>query len=305
MPRVSVIIPCFNYGAYIDEAVDSVLSQTYRDFEIIIVDDGSDDGETRPKLERYRKPATQVFFTSNMGVSMARNNAIAHASGEFILPLDADDRIHHAYLEKAVSAMDADRGLGIVYCKAAFFGERTDEWNLPEYSLERILLENMIFCSAMFRREDSERVGGYNASMKAGYEDWDFWLSLVGLGRKVYRIPEILFFYRQKQGSRGHKMTEEDRLAMHLQTINNHKELYSQNMLLWAKPLLERPSRNEYLEMRKAYLDTKEACLATKNAYIEMTNSMSWRLTQPLRSAAALIGAWGQALRRRFPRSSG
>ncbi len=291
MPRVSVIIPCFNGGAFIDEAVESVLRQTYRDREVIIVDDGSTDGETRDKLGSWERAGLQVVHTPNRGSAAARNTAIAHASGEFILPLDSDDRIHETYVEKAISATDADKDLGIVYCKAAFFGERTDEWNLPEYSFERILLENMIFCSAMFRRADAQHAGGYNVNMKIGYEDWDFWLSLIRLGRKVYRIPEILFFYRQRQGSRDHRMTEEDKLAMHLQTIDNHKELYSEHMSLWVKPLLETwLSKNDHLQMEKAYLDTKKAYLDTKKAYLDTISSKSWLITGPLRAAARLIG---------------
>ncbi len=201
MPRVSVIIPCFNDGVFIDEAVDSVLRQTYRDIEIVIVDDGSDDGETRERLQRYERPSVRVIFTSNKGLSTARNTAIAHANGEYVLPLDADDRIHETYVEKAVRVMDGDSALGIVYCEAELFGEQTGVWDLPEYSFERILLQNMIFCSALMRKKDIEQVGGYNVNMTSGHEDWDLSLSLIGLGRKVYKIPESLFFYRIKQGS--------------------------------------------------------------------------------------------------------
>jgi len=178
MPRVSVIIPCFNDGAFIDEAVNSVLRQTYRDVEIIIVDDGSD-GETRERLQTYKQPSIRVIFKSHEGVAAARNTAIAHANGEYILPLDADDLIHETYIEKAVCVMDGESDLGIVYCGAELFGEQTGLWDLPEYSFERILLQNMIFCSALMRKADLEKVGGYNTNMTRGYEDWDLSLSLI------------------------------------------------------------------------------------------------------------------------------
>ncbi|MGA2122746.1 MAG: glycosyltransferase family A protein [Methanoregula sp.] len=305
MPRVSVIIPCFNDGAFIDEAVNSVLRQTYRDVEIIIVDDGSD-GETRERLQTYKQPSIRVIFKSHEGVATARNLAVGQASGEFILPLDADDRIHETYIEKAIRVMESDDDIGIVYCRAVLFGEQTGMWDLPEYSFERILLQNMIFCSALMRKADLEKVGGYNTNMTSGYEDWDLSLSLIDLGREVYMIPEVLFFYRVKDRSRTSRMTNEDKATMHLKMMGNHKDLYSQNMLLWAKPLLETwLARDEYLEMKNAYLEMKNAYLATKNAYTETTNSMSWRVTQPLRTAAALIGAWGRVLRRRPPRSTG
>jgi glycosyltransferase involved in cell wall biosynthesis len=178
MPRVSVIIPCFNDGAFIDEAVNSVLRQTYRDVEIIIVDDGSD-GETRERLQTYKQPSIRVIFKSHEGVATARNLAVGQASGEFILPLDADDRIHETYIEKAIRVMESDDDIGIVYCRAVLFGEQTGMWDLPEYSFERILLQNMIFCSALMRKADLEKVGGYNTNMTSGYEDWDLSLSLI------------------------------------------------------------------------------------------------------------------------------
>jgi glycosyltransferase involved in cell wall biosynthesis len=302
MPRVSVIIPCFNHGAFIDEAVDSVLRQTYRDVEIIIVDDGSDDGKTREKLQAYERPSVRVIFTSNEGASAARNTAIAHANGEYILPLDADDRIHETYIEKAVCVMDGESDLGIVYCGAELFGEQTGLWDLPEYSFERILLQNMIFCSALMRKNDIEQVGGYNVNTTRG-EDWDLSLSLIGLGRKVCKIPESLFFYRIKLGSRTYKMTNEDRVTMHLKMMENHKELYSQNLPLWAKPVLEAwlsidETKQAYLETKQAYLETKQAYLETKQAYLETINSASWRLTEPLRRGLEFFGQCSRALRR-------
>ena len=117
MPKVSIIIPCYNYGQYIDEAVDSVLAQTFQDFEIIIVNDGSTDEFTNKKLENYNKPKTTVYFTKNQGVSAARNYAIEKSSGEYILPLDADDKIHSDYIKEAVDVLEANNEIGIVYCE--------------------------------------------------------------------------------------------------------------------------------------------------------------------------------------------
>ena len=106
MPKVSVIIPCYNHGEYLDEAVESVLTQTYQNFEIIIVDDGSTDQSTIDLLKVYRKPKTRVIRTDNQGLASARNNGIKEAKGEYILPLDADDKIGKEYLKKAVKILD-------------------------------------------------------------------------------------------------------------------------------------------------------------------------------------------------------
>ena len=150
MPTVSVIIPCYNQGQFLDEAVDSVLVQSFADFEIIIVNDGSTDDLTNRLLKTYAKEKTRVIATANMGLAAARNNGIAVACGKYILPLDADDRIGTSYLEKAVAILDADSEVGIVYSKARLFGAVETDWLLPDYSLERMLVDNLIFCSAFF-----------------------------------------------------------------------------------------------------------------------------------------------------------
>lgn len=232
--RVSVVIPCFNQGMFVDEAVDSVLGQTFQDFEIIIVNDGSTDKETNLLLANYQRPKTRVVHTSNRGVASARNCGIAESEGEYILPLDADDRIGPCYLERAVKILDEDQRIGIVYCHAEFFGDRHGRWFLPDYSLKEMLLYNVIFCSAVFRKSDWEKVGGYKFNMDIGLEDWDFWLSLIEAGAKVYKIPEVLFYYRIKNVSRTKSIDFDKQVDMHMQIVMNHKDLYAQNI----RPLL-------------------------------------------------------------------
>ena len=226
MPKVSVIIPCFNQGLYLDEAVDSVLAQTFQDFEILVVDDGSTDGETVKILQDYARPKTRVIHTDNQGLSAARNNGIHEAQGAYILPLDADDKIGDGYLEDAVRILDRYPDIGIVYCEASYFGVKGGRWDLPEYSLDKILNHNVIFCTALFRRADWGAVGGYNVNMVYGWEDWDFWLSLIQRGRKVYRIPKIHFYYRLREASMVHTMDEERQFFMRLHACLNHRGLY-------------------------------------------------------------------------------
>jgi glycosyltransferase involved in cell wall biosynthesis len=230
MPKVSVIIPCYNLGKYIEEAVDSVLNQTYKDFEIIIVNDGSTEKETVDLLNSLNKPKTKVLHTNNQGLAEARNNGIKLAVGEYILPLDADDRIAPTYLEKAVLILDENKNVGIVYSLAEFFDEENSAWDLPEYSLPRMLLTNLIFCSAFFRKTDWDQVGGYKASMKYGWEDYEFWLSLIELKREVYRIPEHLFFYRSRHNSMANAMSREHLLYSHKEIVRNHSDLFIKNI---------------------------------------------------------------------------
>ena len=126
MPKVSVVIPCYNQGHFILEAIDSVLTQTYEDYEIIVVNDGSTDSNTIRILNAINNPKILVIHTKNEGLSSARNTGIKNSVGEYILPLDADDKIGDNYLEKAINIFNTVDNLKIVYCYASFFGVSND-----------------------------------------------------------------------------------------------------------------------------------------------------------------------------------
>lgn len=236
MPKVSVIIPCYNHGQYLNEAVESVLNQTWQNFEIIIVDDGSDDEKTRLILADYNKPKTRIIHTDNQGLASARNNGIKEAKGEYVLPLDADDKIGSEYTEIAVKILDENPDIGIVYCQASYFGDKDGLIDLPEFSLEGILKKNIIFCSGFFRKRDWERVKGYNTNMVYGLEDWDFWLSLLELNLKPYRIPKTLFYYRIKKTSMLNTMSEEAPFFMIKNVIFNHRQLFKDCAEIYIVP---------------------------------------------------------------------
>lgn len=237
MPNISVVIPCYNQGVFLTEAVQSVLDQTYSDFEIVVVDDGSTDFETLSILDRIDHPLIKVLKTANGGLATARNRGIAASTGAIILPLDADDLIAPTYLEKGVKVFDGDSGAGVVYSMADKFGAVNGLWHLPEYSPRLIVKENMVFCSAMFHRKLWERVGGYNINMKHGWEDWDFWLSFCELGIRFVRIPEVLFHYRIRENSMTGSMVYGQKFRMMSQLFLNHPRLYMRQALAM---LLER-----------------------------------------------------------------
>jgi len=272
MPQISIIIPCYNQGRYVDEAVNSVLAQTYQDFEIIIVNDGSTDEETNSLLQSYEQPKTRVLTTTNQGLAAARNNGIKEAVGEYILPLDADDCIRATYLEQAVQLLETKEELGIVYCRAELFGAVETEWMLSPYSLKEMLLDNVIFCTALFRRCDWVTVGGYDPGMIYGWEDYDFWLSLIELGRKVYQIPEILFSYRVASDSMVRSKERWQKIEMFKRIFKRHEKLFADNIDVWIDTLLE--VREPYYTS-KLYVDcgngiSDEECISRK---VESTTS--------------------------------
>lgn len=239
MELVSIIMPCYNDGKYMEEAVASVKAQTYPQWELIIVDDGSDDEETVQIIKRMEAKQIKVLHTDHVKPAGARNYGIRHADGTYILPLDADDRIDKTYIEKAVKIIESDSKIGVVYCESDMFGERTGKWNLPEYSFQSMLLDNIVFVTALFYREDWEKIGGFNRNMAAGMEDYDFWLGILELGKEIYQIPEILFHYRIKPASRTTDFQADyiQMQAVYRQIYDNHKAFYEKHQEEYAKTL--------------------------------------------------------------------
>ncbi|WP_367757379.1 glycosyltransferase family 2 protein [Flavobacterium sp. WC2430] len=204
---VSIIVPCYNQVQYLDEALQSVFDQTYQNWECIIVNDGSPDNtEEIAKNWVLKDSRFHYFFKENGGVGSARNLGITHAVGEFVLPLDADDKIGSNYINFAIKAFEKDSTLKLVYCKAEYFGEKSGPWNLPPFSIQDLARLNMIFCSALFRKKDWELVGGYDINMIHGIEDWEFWISILKDGGTVFCLDTVQFYYRIKQVSRQRQL---------------------------------------------------------------------------------------------------
>jgi len=237
MALVSIIVPCYNQGKYLSEALDSVLAQDYKNWECFIVNDGSiDNTQEIASIYCDKDSRFQYIFKENAGLSAARNTGINASKGKYILPLDADDKIGNKYCSMAVAKLEANDQIKIVYCRCQYFGLRKGEYQLPEYSIEGILGRNLIFCSAFFRRNDFDLSPiGYNENMKFGLEDWDFWLTLLENGGEVYKLNEILFYYRIRANSMARSMNNEKFIYSRKRIWLNHSNLYATNFL---NPLL-------------------------------------------------------------------
>jgi glycosyltransferase involved in cell wall biosynthesis len=212
---VSIIVPCYNQAQYLDECLQSVLNQNFQDWECIIVNDGSPDNTEEITQEWIKKDNRFKYISiSNSGVSNARNVGIQSASGEFILPLDADDKIAEDYIELAVNKFNEDKELTLVYCKAKKFGDVNEVWILKDFSLQQLAFENMIFCTALYRKHDWQRIGGYDVNMISGLEDWEFWITLLKNGAKVVRLDIIGFYYRIKKSSRQLDLNQQQTIEL-------------------------------------------------------------------------------------------
>jgi glycosyltransferase involved in cell wall biosynthesis len=229
MIDVSVIIPCYNQGKYLDEAIQSVTRSQYEGYEIIIVNDGSTDNFTNQIISGYKHPRIRTVTTKNQGLAEARNTGIRLSAGKYILPLDADDKISPNYLAEGAKVLDEDESVKVVTCEVRLFGADHGKMQLLDFSLENLICQNTMVCSCLFRRRDYDLTRGYNPAMKHGFEDWDFWLSLMETGGSVHHIPKEHFFYRiKKKSMRTVLQQKENRLAeMRYQIYLNHKELFS------------------------------------------------------------------------------
>src|SRR6266436_9443479 len=134
--KVSIVIPCHNQGTKLREAVASIEQVRNANLlDVIVVDDGSSDVETRKILHELEQDGHYVLTEPNRGLGAARNAGIRRAKGEFILPLDSDNRLRDVYLEQGVSLLKENPSLGVIYADAEYFGEKTGRWQVQEFDL--------------------------------------------------------------------------------------------------------------------------------------------------------------------------
>lgn len=204
VPRISIITPCYNQGEYLLEAVHSLAGIDPGLYELIIVNDGSTDVRTIEILKKLQSSGYKIIFQENKGLGGARNTAVRLAKGEFILPLDSDNKIRKEYLVKGAAIMDAHPNVGVVYGNAEYFGSKTGIWSPGPFNLQKLMLANYIDACALIRKSILDEVGGYDEKMEfMGWEDWDLWLRICFKGYDLYYLNEVLFDYRFLENSMG------------------------------------------------------------------------------------------------------
>lgn len=219
---VSVVVPCFNHGHFLKYTIQSVLASYYKDLEIIIVDDGSTD-DSRIIAEELTTMFSNVYylFQENSGPSAARNNGISQAHGQYILPLDADDLIGPNYIGEAVKVLNSRPDVKVVYAEAEKFGAVNKRWNLKPFSPIALAMDNMIYVSAIYRKSDWTRVGGYTEDPVLVREDWEYWIKLLKDGGEVVKLPFVGFYYRIHYSSRRKSMSKAKKNA-EINYLNQH-----------------------------------------------------------------------------------
>ncbi|MBX3385352.1 MAG: glycosyltransferase family 2 protein [Phycisphaeraceae bacterium] len=258
-PVVSFIIPCYNHGRFVREAVESCLKQAGCEPRVVVVNDGSDDGNSKQACDACRGlPGwVEVIHQPNRGLPAARNagaeRAAQHA-GDYLVFLDADDTIEHTFARRlsaeiARAGADAASGVGPGVVSHAYCQERlTDKafgiWTVPAWDPTLLLITNLHPVTALIRRECFEAVGGFDETMRRGYEDWDLWLRFAARSWRGLRVREPLFNWRRHSDT-----------TMVMEAVTRHEELFrslvAKHADLYSPKLAELVIRSNVL-LRKA-----------------------------------------------------
>jgi glycosyltransferase involved in cell wall biosynthesis len=197
---VTVVIPCFNYGRFLSEALESLRAQAGGAPRMIVVDDGSDEPDTQSVLAELPGDV-ELLRQTNAGLSAARNAGFRASRTSLLLALDADDILPADALRALKRGLGEDPGAGFAYGVTRFFGEWSGEMVMPGWDPYRLLYRHTIGPTALTRRELFEDVGGYDLeiskSIVMGYEDWEFWLHALAKGWHGVKVPETTFLYRR------------------------------------------------------------------------------------------------------------
>jgi glycosyltransferase involved in cell wall biosynthesis len=202
LPLLSIVIPCFNYGEYVEDAVRSALAQTYSRVEVLVVDGGSTDQDTVEclrRLEAAKPPGVAFCFRKGRHrVGDNRNFGISRARGRYICCLDADDMLSPTLCEVALFLAEG-YAYDVVYSSLQCFGDSTARWLLTDAGFPKIAELNQVSTTAIFRRADWAHAGGFRDWLAGDVyvpEDWEFWVRLLGHGRRAKSIREPLYLYR-------------------------------------------------------------------------------------------------------------
>lgn len=259
-PLVSIIVPCYNQGMYLDECILSIKEQTYPNIEIVIVNDGSTDSNTYYNVEKYRNEKIKdhqiiiIHNSTNIGLPATRNVGIKNSSGKYIVPLDADDKLTETWVFDCVVEIEKKQH-DIIRGGTIFFGAKTGKGGPVPYDYSKLKYCNQSQCTAMFYRDHWDQVGGYKEEMIFGYEDWEFWINMGKHGHYMGGINTAYLMYRKKPESMVTKASKYAELIIY-QLRNFHPDLYTQKEREFPKGF----KKSDYLQLfNKKKIETPDS----------------------------------------------
>ncbi|MBU9227192.1 glycosyltransferase [Burkholderia multivorans] len=270
---VSVLIPHYNLGSYVEETVNSVLGSVYPNIELIIVDDASTDPASRDALLRLQARNDDrvrvIWSTQNRGLAATRNLALSHARGEFALTLDADDLIERQFVSIAVDALTLNADVSFVVPQTAYFDDRhdvdpaTDAWTqcitFVGEARSSGLCDNRFSTATVMGRVEVLRSLGYDESLSA-YEDWDLYMRAVMAHYRFVVTNAVHFYYRRRTQSMIHSDAATRRIGIYYHDILRKKRIAFGSMTLPMYVLegISGPMHGESVEAMRAKLEAYE-----------------------------------------------
>ncbi len=280
---LSIVIPTLDQGVLLIEAIASVERNAPPNCELIIINDGSSQPRALEILRILKDIGYFVLDQANAGLSGARNNGIAIASGRYILPLDDDNRILAGFLDEAIKVLDSAPEVGVVYGDRRDFGLRRVRQRIPEFDLDAMLEGNYIDACAVFRKRVWADCGGYDPAASP-VEDWEMWIHAAERGWKFHRIPRVTFEYRVRPGSLLSRIQSAEAAEDRRRIIRvKHSELYRSAFL----------NRIEELTRKLAASDALGLELAAKVAVKEDENGL---LRREVENSLAVLAESDRAL---------
>jgi len=238
--NVTVIIPCYNDGDFIEQALDSILNQTLKAEKVIIIDDGSD-RKTRKILEGIHINDVEIIFQENKGVSNARNTGIKLSKTDYILNLDADDYFEPTFIEKAVRVLNSNSTIGVVGSLVKVLKKNSIESEIIKPlggKVKDFIVKNNGLGNSMFRKKCWEEVSGYDENMINGFEDWEFWIAVLRNNWSMYILQEPLSIYRIKKQSRDKTALRDFDFELRKYIFLKHESLFLEHYKFYVLELL-------------------------------------------------------------------
>jgi GT2 family glycosyltransferase len=227
---VSIVIPSYNYGRFLSDAVQSALAQTVPALEIVIADDGSTD-DSLAVAERFQRFANvRVLKLEHAGAIATFNTAVRATRGTFFVILSADDRLDPRFIERTLPLLDAHPAAAYVYTAYRMFGARLRTLPARPYDSHLLARRPYIIGTVLMRRAAFDAVGGYSTDLEFGYEDWDLYVTLAQREWRGVALPEVLFHYRQ------HRSASRNALPFR-RVLEARRQIYERHQALYAYPL--------------------------------------------------------------------
>jgi glycosyltransferase involved in cell wall biosynthesis len=245
---LSIVMPCYNYGAFLAEAIESVSEAARLGAEILVVDDGSEDQSTLQAI-RMLPDFVKVIRIEHSGPAAARNAAIRVAKGGFILPIDSDDMANPGFIEEALRLFALHPDIDVVYGDCIFVGEKSGRWH-AEVVPKKLIYVNGLNVTAMFKKRVWEANEGYDESMIYGYEDWEFWLHALKNKMKFKKATAPAFYYRIRPKSLVNTTTIPQHQDLLKYMHHKHHDFVLQNYIQVSKEL--HGLRNDYRQLLNA-----------------------------------------------------